>query len=1036
MRITRSSSFNWRRTAVALAAGSVVMAMGGFNAAFAQSNTTGNIFGVVSQPAGAEIVVENIETGLKRTLKPDANGRFQFISLPTGTYRVLLMRGNAVVQRQDNVEVLLSQGSEVAFTGDAQRIVVTGAIRKLDVTSAGSTTIFTAKELERLPVAANVGAVIQLAPNTTRGDSRYGGGNSPSFGGSGASENAYYINGFPVTTLLTQVGFSQLPFNSIGQAQVLTGGYGAEFGRSTGGVVNIVTKRGGSEWVLGGAFSWSPSGLRQTEKSSLYENNGTTLDGKYRFYNALNKREEVTYSAYLGGPLIKDKLFMFFGGELNEIERQRIRTANNSVAGLISSTGFQEQSTSKPRALLKLDWAIVDGHDLEYTHIRDNVTDNRRYYGFNYQTLQRNNVQNGGVTYTNWGPAPTVAAEQGAIVDILKYTGNLTKDLTVTVVGGRTRTEHQQLDVGFNPALPQLIADAANQAPGILYPTTLQGVAGRLLTPGAFDENKGIRLDVEYKLSSRHTLRAGIDQNTIKSLAGTSTAGTYIYRYGKTNPAVKLNPQTAATNTVVGNPLAQQGYFVEEIVGAGTSTPSVDQTAQYIEDRFQVTDKLLLTLGLRNEGFNNKNGDGQSYIKLNKQLAPRLSAAFDAMGDGSMKVFGSVGRYHVPVPTNVAVRAAGASLNAQTNYVYTGVDPLTGKPTGTTAISPFYSNNNELGQSKDPAEVAAQNLKGNYQDELALGIEMALNKSWNVGAKFTDRSLKTAIDDHCDDRPFRAWALRNGIDDSSFGYNCALFNPGIGNTFTLDLDGDGKREVIKLSAAELGFPKVKRKYTALDLFFEHPFDGKWWTKVTYTLSRNTGNTEGQLLSDIGQGDVATTQAFDFPEFSVNSDGLLPNDRKHQLKVFGYLQATPEWGVGGNLLIASGRPKNCIGNAPDPVPDGVDPHVPYTPPTVTNFSGYGSAYFFCNGVASPRGSAGRLPTDTRFDMNVVYTPEAAKGLKFRLDIFNLFNKQSIETIEERFNTPGGASSVWTRYRHVESYSAPRSMKFTASYDHKF
>ena len=400
-----------------------------------------------------------------------------------------------------------------------------------------------------------------------------------------------------------------------------------------------------------------------------------------------------------------------------------------------------------------------------------------------------------------------------------------------------------------------------------------------------------------------------------------------------------------------------------------------------------------------------------------------------------MKIFGSVGRYHVPVPTNVAVRGAGASLNAQTNYVYTGVDPLTGKPTGTTAISPFYSNNNELGQSKDPAEVAARDIKGNYQDELAFGIEKALTKSWNAGAKFTYRSLKTAIDDHCDDRPFRKWADDRGIDHSGWGYNCALFNPGIGNTFTLDLDGDGTREVIDLTADELGFPKVKRKYTALDLFFEHPFDGKWWTKITYTLSRNSGNAEGQLLSDIGQGDVATTQSFDFPEFHVNSDGLLPNDRKHQLKVFGYLQATPQWGVGGNLLIASGRPKNCIGNAPDDVVDGdLTPWAPGRP--ITNYSGYGSAYFFCNGVASPRGSAGRLPTDMRIDMNVVYTPEAAKGLKFRVDIFNLFNKQSIETIEERYNTPGGASTVWNRYAHVESYSAPRSMKFTVSYDHKF
>ena len=104
--------------------------------------------------------------------------------------------------------------------------------------------------------------------------------------------------------------------------------------------------------------------------------------------------------------------------------------------------------------------------------------------------------------------------------------------------------------------------------------------------------------------------------------------------------------------------------------------------------------------------------------------------------------------------------------------------------------------------------------------------------------------------------------------------------------------------------------------------------------------------------------------------------------------------------------------------------------------MTNYSGYGSAYFFCNGVASPRGSAGNLPADMRLDFNLSYRPAAFKGFQLKMDVFNAFNRQSIETIEERYNTPGGASTVWSRYRHVESYSAPRSVKVSASFDYKF
>lgn len=1033
----QKSHLLFRKTLVARAlfvAFGAATVMGGISTnAIAQTNATGTIFGQVALVPGLSISIVNTDNGARRNVVPDAAGRFSAPSLATGNYKVEQIVNGAVTKTSDIVEVRIGQGSEVSFGTTLETVQVTGGRAKIDVSSVGSTTSFSAADLARVPIASNVGAVIQLAPNTTLGDSRYGGNNAPSFGGSSASENAYYINGFPVTTLLTQVGFSQLPFNSIAQAQILTGGYGAEFGRSTGGVVNIVTKSGTNQWVAGGAISVQPTNWRATPESQFYEKNGTALDGTYRFYNGLNTDSTNSASLYLGGPIIKDKLFMFVSAENTERVRDSIRTANTSATYTASaasqSTAFQEINTSTPRYLVKLDWNLTDQHHLEYTKISDRVTDNRKFFGFDYKTLQRTNVQNGGQNYLNWGPV-SVAAAQGADVDILKYTGYLTDALTLTAVLGKTKTPHEQTPSGYNPALAQVQSTAADEIAAFAPYNKPQGITGNLIVPGAFDENIGARLDLEYKFNNKHTFRVGLDKNTITSKAGSATAGGLIWRYGKTNPAVPLNQQTAATNTVAGNPNAQQGFYVERIVSSTSSTPTVEQSAWYLEDRWQVTDNVLLSLGLRNEGFNNKNGDGQSYIDLPVQLAPRLGATWDVNGDATMKVFGNVGRYHVPVPTNVAVRGAGSSLNAQQNFVYTGVD-ANGAPTGLTAISPLYSANSELGQARNPREVAAENMQGNFQDELAIGFERAISKQLTVGAKLTHRLLRTAIDDHCDDRPFIAWAARNNVNSSNFAYHCALFNPGIGNTFNIDIDGDGKLEKIALSAADLGFPPVERKYTALDLFAEHPFDGKWWGKATYTWAQNTGSTEGQLLSDIGQADVSTTQAFDFPEFSVNADGPLPNQRKHQLKLFGYYQATPEWGIGGNFLWASGRPRSCIGNAPSTTGDFFA-----NPQSITNYSNYGSAYFFCNGVASPRGSLGELDPSMRLDMNVTYKPAALKGFAVKLDVFNLFNRQSVETVEERFNTPGGAATVWTRYGTVESYSTPRSFKLTASYDYKF
>ncbi len=1018
--------------ALAVAFGSMVLAGGVSTTAFAQSNATGTLYGKVDAPAGSTVVLTNTDTGSKRTLTIDATGRFNGQSLTTGPYKVELVVGGKVT-KTENAEVRVGQGTEVAFAGGTTltTVQVVGQRSKIDVASVGSTTVFTASDLAKVPVANNVGAVIQLAPNTTRGDSRYGGGNAPSFGGSSASENAYYINGFPVTSMLTQVGFSQLPFNSIAQAQVLTGGYGAEFGRSTGGVVNIVTKSGGNSWVVGGSVSVEPNSLRSKERSIYYENVGTALDGKIRFDNSLNAQSRTQESVYIGGPIIQDKLFIYAALENTRFNRDSTRIANTTAAGSVNAAAFQERDVETPRGLLKLDWNITDAHHLEYTHIYDDNRDHRRYYGYSYVTGARDNVRNGGIDITNWGAtnADALVQPKGAKVDIIKYTGYFTDDLTFTALAGRTRSEHVVAPNGYNPALAQTVSTSADQIPGFAYPNP-QGVTGALLTPGAFDENKGFRLDVEYKWGN-HDFRLGLDRNTINSKAGASTAGGVQWVYGKTAPGTPTQRGEVAPNTVAGNPYAQQGYIVQRVISSTGSTPQVDQSAWYIEDKWKVTDNVLLSLGLRNEGFNNKNGDGLSYIDLPTQLAPRLGASWDIYGDASAKLFVNAGRYHVPLPTNVAVRGAGSSLNTTQTFVYTGVD-ANGAPTGLTALGAPISANNEYGQAKNPKEVAAEGMSGNFQDEYAIGFEKALSKDWNVGAKLTYRSLKTAIDDHCDDRPFIAWAARNKVDASHFGYNCALFNPGQGNTFNIDIDGDGKLEHIVLSATDLGIPPVERKYVALDLWAEHPFDGKWWGKATYTWSRNSGNTEGQLLSDIGQGDVSTTQAYDFPEFSINSNGLLPNNRTHQLKLFGYAQVTPEWGVGGNLLAATGRPKNCIGNAPDPV-TGDAPYVAGGP--VANYSGYGSAYFYCDGKPSPRGSAGTLPPDVRVDLNFQYKPEILKGFTFKMDIFNLFNQQVTEAIEERkYNR--NLSTVLTTYQIVQSYTAPRSVKFTASYDYKF
>ncbi len=1008
--------------ALAVAFGAVALAGGINTTAFAQSNTTGIIFGQAA--TGTTISIESLGTGAKRTLAPDSTGRFQATALPPGQYKVSLLKGATVAASQE-IEVLIGQGSEVKFAeASLAGVQVVGRRQAIDVSSSNNGASFTAKQLEQLPITHDVGAVIQLAPNTTRGDYRYNG--AASFGGGAVSENSYYINGFPVTNPLNQMGTSQLPFSAIAQAQVLTGGFGAEFGRSIGGVVNITTKSGTNEWEGGVNFSITPNALRSRPQDINYALTGdpanASTDGTLYRRRSENTQDSNTKGAYLGGPIIKDKLFMFMALESTDTNSGLVNLPTSSIpTGDVAKWGWSDRKDNSTRYLGKFDWNLTDDHRLELTLIGDQSTRKETLSGYNYTTGAKNGVTGFTADYKNVFPNTPVGMDD----QILKYTGNLTDDLTVTALYGKANSPHVNTFVGGGGAgslYTVVLATPTAAAPGLTY-NNPQPLTGNQLPDGAKDEVTSKRFDLEYRLG-KHTIRAGVDENNLKSYnAGDffPGGGTYSYRY--TSAPTTFKPAAGNTTVAAGGALGASGYYARERIFTDVTDAFSDQSAQYIEDRFQVSKDVLLSLGLRNESFANKNNIGLTFLEQKNVLSPRIGAAWDVKGDASFKVFGSAGRYSVQIPTHLAVRGAGPSTYLQQYFTYSGIGP-DGAPIGRVNLGPQVSPDGEIGTPKDPNVLAATNLKPNQQDELTLGFEKALTPSLNFGAKATYRKLLATIDDFCDQTPIDNFAAAHGIDASNYGgFNCASVNPGLTNTLLVDYSGTGKNYTpVTMTAQDMGFEQAQRTYLALDLFLEHPLRNGWYGKVNYTYSRSIGNTEGQTLSDIGQTDVSATQAWDFAQLMENAYGRLPNDRTHQIKAYGYYNLTNEYTVGGNLLAASGRPRSCIGSYAGTNPAG-DP-------------GYGSAAHYCNGLPSPRGSLGNLPWDYRMDMNFVYRPEKAKGWTFQADVFNMFNRQTIQAVEETHNTGGPGTPILSTYERVLSYTEPRSVKLSVSYDYKF
>jgi len=978
--------------------------------AWAQSNTTTRIFGEVSAAPGASIVLVNTDTGVQRTLTPDASGRYLANSLPPGRYQVRLVRGGTVESQQE-VEALIGSGAEANFlaTNTLETVKVIGTTKRIDVSSTNNGTTFTASELKALPVANDVMSVVQLTPGVTRNtNGQYG--NAPQIGGSGASENAFYVNGFPVTNILTQVGASELPFGAIGNMQVLTGGYGAEFGRSTGGVINITTKSGGNSWQFGAKAAYSPASLRGKPANGYYPNTGTNplTDGKLQYWNEDNASTSKTYGVYASGPIIKDRLFIFVAAEQTRTHSESVGISTDTGK---SATGWSSGNTEVDHYLLKLDYNITDNHHLEYTGMYDRTKSQSRAYGYDYATMTSNGVLGStGDIYVNNCPNNGFCTP-GDKLNVLKYTGYLTDKLTLTMLYGDSRTTHSRtLAAGYDASLAQTSSSVATRVPGLTY-NNPQTVAGMLIAPGSGDQQKGGRIDLEYQLGT-HDIRGGIDRMQVSSVVGTSLAGGSSWTYQHYNDPTQ-KPFGADESPAQGGGYGAQGYFVSQNFNQKLAHPRSTQSAQYIQDRWQVTPRLLLDVGLRREQFTNLDSQGRELISQRNMIAPRLAASWNLDGKGTTKVYANAGRYHLPVPSSLSSNIATGLLSTSTYYTYTGVDATTGAPTGLHAISKAVSVNNYYGQTPDPRSLVAIDLKPLSQDEFALGIEHAFSKQLNVGASLLYRRLNDTLDDTCDQRPIDAWALRNGVDNSHYaGFNCAITNPGRDNSMLVDFgDGSGFRRV-DISAEEWGTPRPNRTYKALNLFAEHPFSQGWYGKLAYTLAYSKGNQEGQTDS-VGGGDVGLTVSDDHKELMYHSYGYLANDHRHAFKAYGYAQVHPEFLIGANLQVVSGAPRSCTDNYP------------------LEDLGYGSSYFYCNGVASPRGSGPRLPWTTQLDLNVTFKPASLKGLSLKADWFNVFNTKTTTRMNDSRDTDS-SGAVNPFYGQITGRQAPSSIRLTLEY----
>ncbi len=947
--------------------------------------------------AGATVTVTSNAQGFSRTATTGRDGGYRIPQLPSGAYSFTITATGfdtftdpAVSLSQNaagNAFTLVSTGA--AGSGDIVIVAKRVAVADFEGTTTGAV-INVSDIANRVPVGRDLNSIIQLTPGVSQGDSAFGA--LPSIGGASVGENQYFVNGLNVTNFRTFLGANTVPFEFYDTVEVKDGGYQAEYGRSTGGFISATTKSGSNEFHAGVVTTYSPNGLRSKSPNTLTSDN----DKDYS--------SDLRSDFYLSGPIIKDHLF-FYG----LYESRDVKTGSG---GTIDRDPNYVTSTSKsPFFAGKVDAVITDGQRLEFTYFRTKGTTTDVTNAYDSTTNRIGDY------------ISTLDNETGGDNYVARYTGQFTKWFTVSAAYGKSQDR----------------TNAISAIPDISYVEDDRGdpvqVAGSnpditLATHKDTREFYRADADVYANLLGTHHIRFGYDRENLTTSGETSYTGGAAYTLFSTASAAICG--TAATCDYVRARTFESG-----------GTFHTKNEAFYIQDSWSTfNDRLTLQAGLRNDRFANNNIDDVTYYKSGNQWGPRLAAILDPFGNKRTKVYASFGRYFLPIAANTNIRLGGAEYDVYSYYKLDGIgangQPILGAPiarsgscvrpdaNGVTTNCAVISD----GTTAETASTVAQNLKSQSADEYILGFEQKLGSRWTVGLYGTYRKLNRALEDSAVDAAARTYCVAQGFgaDECAALYpgfsQYVLNNPGSAITTQLTLP-DGTTPTVTLT--DTGYPKAKRVYKAVTFKFDRAFDGVWSIGGSYTWSKTKGNYEGSVTSDNGQTDAGLTQDFDQPELTYGSYGYLPNDRRHNFKIYGSYKVSDWLTLGANGNISSPRHFGCFGVLP----------ADLTELSATINEDYGAASRYCplaDGAISEANAIVEVPRGTGFhtdwvktlDLTASFTlPTDAFNAVLRLDVFNVFNSKGVIDANEFGTNDDG--SVRTDYQAATTYQSPRSAR---------
>ncbi|MDN5287478.1 MAG: TonB-dependent receptor [Mucilaginibacter sp.] len=651
--------------------------------AVAQGVTTASVNGIVSDAKGAipgaTVTITHTPSGTVYSTVTRADGRYNIPNLRVGgpyTFKVSFIGYKNFVQEGINLSIGQDQKMNAQLadnTTSLNEVVVTGSQGKvINSSRTGARETISRQQIENLPtVNRSLSDFTKLTPSA----------NGLSFGGRSSAFNnvtvdgALFNNSFGLSgTLGGQASSQPISLDAIDQIQVDIAPYDVRQGNFTGAGVNTVVK----------------SGTNEVKGTIYYYGRGTKLTGYHAGTSNLpiTPFDYHTNGAAIGGPIIKNKLFLFVSGEQERISQPpatayvagRPGLSGSNVSAVQASTldavnaklatyGYDPGAyenyvyrTSSDKITVKLDWNIDKNNTLsaKYFYLKS----------FKDQPASNSGIVNGGVGYgTTRAPGPSTLPFYGS-----GYTIN--NNFNIGIVELNTRVSNSmsnKLTVGYsalrdyraflgNGSLPMVdIGNGTSDASGNVVTgatATATSFGSELYTAGNLLNTNIWQFADDFTIySGKHEFTIGTSNQIQSYTNGFAPDYNGLYTYNSASDFINGLPAAAYTlrYSAVGNsiPLAKIKASIYSV---------------YIQDKYHVTDNFRLTYGLRadydvfptslaaNSNAAALTFQGGTHVDVSKlpknrvQLSPRVGFNWDVNGDQSTQIRGGSGLFTGSVP--------------------------------------------------------------------------------------------------------------------------------------------------------------------------------------------------------------------------------------------------------------------------------------------------------------------------------------------------------------------------------------------------